>query len=477
MKPKKLLCVAFAATLAFGILGGCVMGSKIDPDEYDFSIEPNKDEQVTIVVSCSTGVEEQAIVKGVADVFNKEYPNVKVDLKPFSGEIAPTIANFYNSELARPGTMPDIIYLNSFDMLALSDKNILLNLDPYINAETKAESFDVSEYDAGFWRLGKRDFKNEQLMVPRSADKVITHVNAKIFYECFKDIPDGELPFTPQPGTKIPANGWTWEQFRQTCRALRKYYDNNGKQNEYLIDSYITWEAVFNPIFTACGARVFDDDGNFALDSTEGKAALDMMKEMQDERWIAPLNTSNANFAGGKGAMMFHSQAATIVKGHMEQTYPSAQDISEYYGMTTFPLIGDSPKIGGGIAGYGIFAGSDKKDYAWKFLKALLSRDGQNAITVSGGASYPPVRNDMKDPTDPANAWGNGMERFNMSAYTAYPEYTCATEFVAVHSPEYAKDMLNCIKSLVLNYVDNKNYTYQSAMNKCKKSIEAYLSL
>ena len=75
------------------------------------------------------------MILGIAELFNEEFPNVEVDLKPFSGEVAPTIANWFNAERVNPGTMPDIFWTTSFDMLVLSDKHVLLNLDGYIQAE------------------------------------------------------------------------------------------------------------------------------------------------------------------------------------------------------------------------------------------------------------------------------------------------------------------------------------------------------
>ena len=36
---------------------------------------------------------------------------------------------------------------------------------------------------------------------------------------------------------------------------------------------------------------------------------------------------------------------------------------------------------------------------------------------------------------------------------------------------------MNCLKGLILNYVDNPNYTYQTAMDKCANQIKAYLSM
>ena len=475
MKHFSKLCMLVLSLVCIFATAACTM--KPPETDYTADIHPDKQASGKLVISTPVSEEEQNMILGIAELFNEEYPNIKVELKPFSGEVAPTIANWFNAEKVKPGTMPDIFWTTSFDMLVLSDKRVLLDMDAYINAETAQGTFDVNDYYAEFWSLGQKDFDGGQLMIPRTADKVVTHVNKQIFEDCFKNVPESELPFTPQQGTKIPENGWTWEEFKNTCRALRAHFDATGRKDQYLINAYLTWEAVYNPILEAFGAKVFNENGDFALNSLEGKAALDCMKEMQDERWIAPLNTASADFVGGKAAMMFHSQAASIIYKGMQNSLPEGADIDDYYDVTTFPLIGKNPKIGGGISGYSIFANSKNKDYAWQFLKILLSKEGQNLITEKGNSNYAPIRIDMKDPKDSNNLWGKGFENINLEAYTWGDQYTCATEFVAVHKPEYAKDLMNCLKGLILNYVDNPNYTYQTAMDKCANQIKAYLSM
>lgn len=198
-KILRVLSMALAVCCASSVVA-CTR--ELPEENYEANIAPDKNATGKLVISTPVSKEEQDMILGIAELFNEEYPNIKVELKPFSGEVAPTIANWFNAERVNPGTMPDIFWTTSFDMLVLSDKHVLLNLDAYINAEEAAGTFDTDDYYAEFWRLGQEGFNGGQLMIPRTADKVVTHVNKKIFEDCFKDVPDDELPFTPQPGTK-----------------------------------------------------------------------------------------------------------------------------------------------------------------------------------------------------------------------------------------------------------------------------------
>ena len=458
---KKFLCLVLALTVCSALIS---CGKPTESDNGIINITPDKNASGELSVACGTSINEQNIIKGVAKLFNITYPNIKVTLKPFSGEVAQTITQYFNAEKYKPGTMPDVFSLTSFDMLTLSDKRVIQNLDPYIDGEETAGTFNSNDYYKEFWILGQQNFNGKQLMIPRSADSVVCHYNKKIFKDAGINM------------TKI-VNGWSWDDFRDVCSELRTYYDNHGMSNYYLIDSYLTWEAVYNAIFEACGTTFFNESGNFEIKKDAAKKALDLMKEMEDKRWIAPLSTASANFAGGQGCMMFHAQAASIMSKSILQTYPDVTDVSTVYDVVSFPLIkvNNSPKIGCGISGYSIYSGSKMKDYAWQFLKALLTKEGQNIIADEGGANVPPIRKDMADPKNPENHWGVGYEKINLEAYVWGSEYKCPTTFIAVKKPEYAKSLLDCVSQLVLNYVDVGD-SFDDAVSACENKANAYLS-
>lgn len=459
-KIFSFIAILFATLL----LTACNFVSQVPPEitEDDINITPDQNATGKLTISMGTSTEEQAIITGVAEIFNRTYPNIEVVLNPIAGEVAPTIAQLFNADRVKPGSMPDIFWTTSFDMLQLSDKRVILNLDPYINKETTAGTFDVNDYYEEFWKLGQQNFDGNQLMVPRAADKVVTHINKKLLAEAGVDL-------------SLVKNGWTWDDFQTVMTQARTFYDNNGKQNQYLINSNATWEAIYNPIMQAFGADVFDENKEISVNTPEMENALKLIKSMKDNRWIAPLTQEPASFQGGKALMMFHSQATKVIIRDLKTVYPN-DDISEIYDVVSFPLIGDNPQIGGGVSGYAVYANSTNRDYAWQFLKILLSKEGQNAVSDASGVNTPPIRKDMSDPKDPNNHWGLNMEAYNLEAYTFGPEYTSATTFTTVNKPEYAKDIMDTVKLMVINYVD-VGRTFAEAASYCENQINAYLQL
>ena len=223
----------------------------------------------------------------------------------------------------------------------------------------------------------------------------------------------------------MPANGWTWTEFMDTLEVIRQWYDANGRQEQYLLDSYFNWEAVYNPIFRSFGADLITEDGQAQVDTEEVSEALNFMYDLIEKRYVAPLDGQvQAGYHFGQGCMLFNSAPA-------ERLYEELGAQNFRYNLTTFPLVTDelsTSYIGSGVGGYGISSISKNRDLAWAFLRFMISRDGQNAL-ARGGLTTPSIRKDMENPA--ANVWGSALmeEGINMEAYTYGTEQCIVTDF------------------------------------------------
>ena len=156
---KKIICLLFALVFSCSVvmLAACNRGVEKLPEQNEDDIDYSQfDENTTarLKISIQSYDNEEALIRSVAEVFQKKYPNVTIDIDRMSGELTSTLMSYYNAEAAAPGTMPDIWFSTSFNMLALSKNEIMLNLDPYLNAATKQGLFDVNDYVAEYWTLG-----------------------------------------------------------------------------------------------------------------------------------------------------------------------------------------------------------------------------------------------------------------------------------------------------------------------------------
>lgn len=465
---NKVLSVLFTMTLICGVATGC--GQRTQPQMGDeFEVNVNLDPQIsaTLTVSCDASNDEQNIIRELAKGFNKYYPNIDVKVDPMSGELVSTLMGY-----AGAGTMPDIFQTSSFTMLDLQETGIILSLEPYLKAEAQADevTFTPDDFYQNFWILGQKNFNGSQLMIPRAADQVVCHYNAKIIRAA------SEYCKVDLEGTYIK-NGWTWDDFLKVCEYVRDYYDNNGKQNNYLLDGFLDWEAVYNPILESFGVEYFDENKNCTLDCEGTRKALDLVKNLIDKRYHGAFSGSQANFAGGQGAFMFHSQDATTqIKNLAIANRIPYEDMDEsYYNVVTFPIIDEeNPKIGCGVSGYSISSDSKNRDIAWAFLKFMTTKEGQNCI-ADAGKNYPPIRKDMKDAKNPENHWGKGLECYNMEAFVWGGDHNAITptSFVTVR-PARSSDMTETIAVMIGNYVDI-GYTKDKAIGKAVASLEYWL--
>lgn len=471
---KKILTCVLAGLLGASMfaISACNRNTVKNPGaDYEVNLDIDYEVEGTLDIGITAEGTEKTMLESLIEEYNQIYPNVKVNIEQIPEPYNNSLVTYYQADTNAPGTMPDILMSNSEDMHPLVSSGILLDLQPYVNAATASDDTSknlvLDEYYEEMWVLGQEDFDGDQFLIPRSADRVVTHINEKIFTDCFSQYTaaGNELPFTPIDGTYVPANGWTWEEFLDTCAVLRAYYDgdadwvtsssNNGK-SLYLIDAYLSWEAVYYSIFRSNGATLIDPEtGAITVDSDATRTALDMMNELIEKRYAAPFSSSSqANYEGGQGAMMFQSAYARRW----------VNSLGDDYNLTSFPLIGSTPYIGTGVAGYGIYSRTPKRDLAWTFLRFMLTQDGQNAL-ARGGMTTNPLRKDMSDPA--TNEWGKEYveQGINMSAYTYGTEYCIPCDFMTYYDTDKYADLITAVSTLITDALGEM--TYGDAIAKC----------
>lgn len=464
---KKILSFALTMLLALGVATGCGAptgnsGSK--PSEVN--LHPDENVTATLRVAVENYTAEKKIISEIGEILTAKYPNVTVKIETISGGISSQYATWFRNK-----NVPDILVNNSFDMFTLSDKGLLSDLTPYLEAEAAdpESTFDINDYYESYIKMGQANFDGEQYMIPRSADRVVCHYNKAIFKAAGVDM-------------SLVRNGWTWDDFMTVCATLRKYYDSQDSMKAYtLVDPYFTWEAVYNPIFESYGVEYYDENGEVALESDATENALKFIKSIIDNKYASRPSVEQAGMAGNKGCMLFHSQAASLMATELSVYYPDAEKVSDYYDVVTMPVIPGHEKIGCGAAGYSVYDGSENKDLAWQFLKILLSKEGQN-IMADSGSNYVPVRKDMADYTNPENHWGKGYEDLNLSAYTYNcgagddPDWNCYTTYIARKAPKYASSVGSAISTLIANYC-NGVADYATSIRSCTNAIKRILAM
>jgi len=439
---RKFLSLILALSVcAVMCLAGCGGKNPTVNDESDYDVnidmtDADYNQTSTLTVGVTADPYESELVNALGAGFKQLFPNVTIEPVKVSGtDYSSAVVGRYQA-----GNMPDLFYTSETESFRFISGKLFLNLQPYIKAETAENSVWADQFVEEAMKLGQKNYNGDQFFIPRSSDRIVTHLNMKYIKAAltWNDRPDKTVT------VETVKNGWTWDEFVKVCVNLRAYYDAQGwtaANGRYILDPTFTWSPVLFSLFKSNGAA-FYENGNWTLDSEATKTTLNMMRELVEKKIIAPTNGGGANYENGNGAMLFHSSSAiTKYKNY----------IGADYNIVTFPVInGNSGVTGYGVPGYGIFSGisKDKRDLAWQFLSYMMSEEGQNAL-ANAGMHTPSIRDDLQDYN--AAAWGEGYRDINLAATTYETARNYSETFFLNFDATTKTNLLNAASNFVSN--------------------------
>ena len=160
----------------------------------------------TVVVSILNQTSEKDMYNAVKKAFEEKYTDIQIKFMPLS-DYETDVRN----KLKANETI-DVLHVPDSHVTMFANDNVLENLEPYI----ESSGFDRSLYFESMINMGKLNFnsENDQYMIPRDYSKFVVYYN-KTMFDTYK--------------VEYPKSGWTWEDFKETCRQLKqkmpsKYY-------------------------------------------------------------------------------------------------------------------------------------------------------------------------------------------------------------------------------------------------------------
>jgi multiple sugar transport system substrate-binding protein len=254
------------------------------------------------------------------------------------------------------GKPPDLIKINDDYVRGMSATGALLDLSTYIERD----------------KLDTSRFPKDLFEFPKQADGthtawVIAH-SPRLFYYNVDMFEEAGVPLPPTTWTP---DGWTWDDFLETAKALTVKGERFGAL-AYLDTGYEQTFAVNNGSPTG----IFSADGkSFTLSEPEAAEAVQWATDLTCVHGVQPawgdLQSDNADlqlFAQGKLGMLF-SQFSTLPY--------LAENVKDFTFDVAPPPAGPADQLTeSSVVTYAIPAKAENPDAAWELLKFLTSEEG-----------------------------------------------------------------------------------------------------
>lgn len=357
MHRKLLLAGAMLAGAT--LLAGCSGGA------------PASDEEVTITYSVWAGTQTPAM-QAIADAFHEENPNITVELVELPWPQ-------YWSTLqtgAQGGEAPDAFWMLAQQIRPYAAGDQLLDITPYL----ESEGVDLANYPQAVLDLYDQG-DGAIYGLPKDFDTNAVWYNKALF---------------DAAGVDYPSEDWTWEDFRETAKALT----GNGVWG---VAAPIDYQGgYYNTIFSAGGQVISDDGTTSEIDSPEAIEGIQFWTDLQADGsspTLQQLSDTEAvtQFQQGKVAM-YMSGAYWALQFYNDEAFRAN------VGVAPLPLGPDGrATVSSGIANVG-YAGTDHPDEVAKFL---LFASGEKAaqIQAESGAVLPAY-------AGTAQTWMDAMPEF-----------------------------------------------------------------
>ncbi|MCL5999856.1 MAG: sugar ABC transporter substrate-binding protein [Chloroflexi bacterium] len=339
------------------------------------------EQPVTIRASMWESAEALEPYNKAKEAFEKQYPNIKVQLESVPQEYGTKLL----TQMAA-GTAPDVFQLGDGDVAKYVQRGVVEDLEPFM----AADKLDKNIFFEGVFNVGVVNGKT--YLLTKDFSPLVLYYNKDMFQTA---------------GVEPPQEGWTWSDFVEIARKLTvREGDKVTQWGVQLPDNWgdYLWTRGFSIFAFQNGADFLSPDGSKAtgyLNSAAMKEAVqfyvDLVKKEQVAPDIATLKAQSSNadlFMAGKAAMLITGRWP--LKDYLQ---------NEKLNFGTAPLP-QGKKAANAIcwAGFGIYTKSQNKDAAWKWLKFIAAEDGAKEFANYALTAVKSIADEQGLTTDEKNA-------------------------------------------------------------------------
>jgi multiple sugar transport system substrate-binding protein len=312
------------------------------------------DETATLRVQAFGGDAELAGINSAISRFNKQYPNVTVEVSidPIStgwGDYVTKVLGQFTS-----GSQADIYGTAIETFQAFAARGLFMPLDEFVAANTGFSDFAPTLFEQG-------SYKGNIYFVPIGWNNIMINYNRDLF---------------DQAGVAYPERGWTWDEFRETAKALTvKDTSGNVTQFGYEVPNQ---NFFVQPWFFTNGTRILNEDwtGSNMLDPKVAET-LQFLYDLIHVDGVSPIPGSEMmdnQFMAGQVAMINRGQ--WIVQNAKANNLN--MDIA-------IPPMKEAEATVIGFGAYAISAQTEHPDLAQALVLELTSEETQREMGERGG--------------------------------------------------------------------------------------------
>ncbi len=332
--------------LAIWALAACAPAMAPTGQPEEAAPQPAEEEQVTLKWFMrwdQTRVDN--VAKPVIAEFEKLYPNIRIELENIGSG-----SEYYTKlqTMIAGGTPPDIFYPATHVAYAYALKGAILPVQEYIDRD----GIDLSQYEQQVLDLYKMD--GSVYCLPIDTAALVVFYNKTLFDEA---------------GVPYPEEGWTWDDFLETAKALTKDLDGDGQIDQFGVDQFRNyWPMV---VWSNTGRGLFDDirqPSEFLGTEPKVIESIQWVAELTLVHGVMPSDEQRADigdlFAAGKAAMQ--------IVGHWRVPRYMAAEIDFDFAPLPIGDLGQPVNRADGSC-FAISAASRYPEEAWEFVKYLAA--------------------------------------------------------------------------------------------------------
>lgn len=303
--------------------------------------------------------EFEHVLQGIYHEFERRHPGVELRIEGIpDGYVSKVILSFV------AGTEPDIMLLDASSAAIFIDNGVLTDLAPYIDADPE---FRLSDYFQNVVDIARRE--KSVFAIPNDFTPMVVYYNKRLF---------------DKSGVPYPRPGWSFEDFRKTCKALTIPGKQYGFAFSNWMPGWIMW------LWNNGGDTIDGRHSAGAFDSPQNIETISFLRDIITVDRSAP----SLGEAAARGVDPFaNGEAAMTVSGHWALIgYANAPKGADGKPALTWDDLGvvEMPtQLAKSVtvmyeSGYAIGKNSKHKQLAWEFIKYFTSYEVQSKYNKSG---------------------------------------------------------------------------------------------